>query len=138
LRRAGAENLSAKGGYILSEADGPRQATLLSSGSEVELALAAQALLKEKGVAAAVVSVPCWELFDAQPVSYRQTVLGGDAAVKVAIEAASPFGWERYVGDKGVVIGMQGFGASAPAGELYTHFGITAQAVADAVLNRLG
>lgn len=138
LRRAGAENLSAKGGYILSEAHGPRQATLLSSGSEVELALAAQALLKEKGVAAAVVSVPCWELFDAQPVSYRQTVLGGDAAVKVAIEAASPFGWERYVGDKGVVIGMQGFGASAPAGELYTHFGITAQAVADAVLNRLG
>ncbi|MCA1909504.1 MAG: transketolase [Magnetospirillum sp.] len=130
------ENLTAKGAYVLSEANGKRQVTLLATGSEVSLALDAQKLLADKGVAAAVVSMPCWELFDTQSKEYRASVLG-EGTVRVAVEALSTFGWERYVGLDGAVIGMTGFGASAPADKLYAHFGITAQAVADAALARL-
>ena len=129
------ENLSAKGAYVLAEAEGERQATILATGSEVSLALEAQKMLKDKGVAAAVVSMPSWELFDKQDAAYKAAVLG--SGVRVAVEALSTFGWERYVGDKGAVIGMTGFGASAPAEKLYPHFGITAQAVVDAVTARL-
>ena len=127
------ENLCAKGGYVIAEAEGAsgRQATILATGSEVSLAMDARAKLKVEGIAAAVVSLPCWELFDAQPESYRAAVLGD--APRVAVEAASTFGWERYVGPKGAVIGMTTFGASAPAPELYKHFGITAEAVVQAV-----
>jgi transketolase len=135
LRRDAGENRSARGGYVLAEADGKRQATLIATGSEVALALRARDLLKAKGVAAAVVSLPCWSLFDAQPPGYRVEVLGG--APRIAVEAASPFGWERYVGAEGAVIGMTGFGASAPAEELYRHFGITAEEVAEAAVSRL-
>jgi len=131
-----ADNLTAKGAYVLSEANGTRQVTLLATGSEVSLALDAQKLLADKGVAAAVVSMPCWELFDKQSKEYRASVLG-EGTVRVAVEALSTFGWERYVGLDGAVIGMTGFGASAPADKLYAHFGITAQAVADAALARL-
>src|SRR3546814_15178350 len=92
-----------------------------------ESAPAGQKRLQEDGIAAAVVSLPCWALFDAQPAHYRDEVLGTDA-LKIAIEAASTFGWERYVGADGAVIGMTGFGASAPAADLYRHFGITADA----------
>jgi len=130
------ENLTAKGGYVLSEASGKRQVTLLATGSEVSMALDAQKLLADKGVAAAVVSMPCWELFDKQSKEYRASVLG-EGTVRVAVEALTTFGWERYVGLDGAVIGMTGFGASAPADKLYAHFGITAQAVADAALARL-
>lgn len=129
------ENLSAKGGYVVSESEGAAQATLLATGSEVSVALAAQKLLKKKGIAAKVVSMVCWELFDAQPERYRKEVLG--EGVKVAVEAALSFGWERYLGEKGAFVGMKGFGASAPAPELYKHFGITAEAVASAVQERL-
>ena len=129
------ENLSAKGAYVLSEAEGERQATILATGSEVSLALEAQKMLKAKGVAAAVVSMPSWELFERQPDEYQWQVLG--KGVRVAVEALSTFGWERYVGKKGAIIGMTGFGASAPAEQLYPHFGITAQAVVDAVTTRL-
>ncbi len=129
-------NLSALGGYLLVRAEGPRQATILATGSEVSIALAAREMLKKDGVGAAVVSLPCWELFDAQPEAYRRRVLGRKAT-RVAVEAASPFGWERYVGDASAVIGMTGFGASAPAPDLYRHFGITAEAVAAAVKARL-
>ncbi|CAA7614734.1 transketolase [Magnetospirillum sp. UT-4] len=130
------ENKTAKGAYVLVEADGKRQVTLLATGSEVSLALDARKLLAEKGIAAAVVSMPCWELFDKQSKEYRASVLG-EGTVRVAVEALGTFGWEKYVGLDGAVIGMSGFGASAPADKLYQHFGITAQAVADAAMARL-
>lgn len=128
LRDDASVNLSAKGAYVLSETDGARDVTLLASGSEVEIAVKARDLLAAKGVKAAVVSMPCWELFDAQPVAYRKAVLGD--APRVAVEALSTFGWDRYTGLDGAVIGMTGFGASAPAEKLYELFGITADAVA--------
>jgi transketolase len=99
------------------------------------VALQARDLLKGKGVAAAVVSMPCWSLFDAEDAAYRKAVLGG--APRVAIEAASPFGWERYVGEGGTVLGMTGFGASAPAEDLFRHFGLTAEKLAAAALARV-
>jgi transketolase len=126
------ENQSARGGYVLAEAEGKRQATIIATGSEVSLAMEAQALLAKDGVAAAVVSLPCWELFDEQPADYRAGVLGPERA-RVAVEAASGFGWERHIGPRGIFVGMGGFGASAPAEDLYKHFGITAEAVAAAV-----
>ena len=125
-RRTPTRTLCRKGGYVLAEADGKRRATLIATGSEVSLAMEAQAKLQAEGIGAAVVSLPCWELFDAQPEPYRRDVLGD--GVRVAIEAAGPFGWERYLGADGAVIGMRSFGASGPAPELYKHFGITADA----------
>ncbi|MCB1506759.1 MAG: transketolase [Hyphomicrobiaceae bacterium] len=126
------ENLSAKGAYVLKEADGKRDVTLLATGSEVEIAMTAANLLAEDGVKAAVVSMPCWELFEAQDESYRSSVLG--TAPRVAVEAAARLGWDRWIGEKGAFIGMTGFGASAPAPKLYEHFGITPQAVREAAL----
>jgi transketolase len=134
-RSAGSDNLSARGAYVLAEAEGKRQVTLLATGSEVHLALAARDLLKARGIAAAVVSMPCWALFDGQERDYRAAVLG--TAPRIAVEAASTFGWERYVGEDGTVIGMTGFGASAPAEDLYRFFGITAEKVAEAAAKRL-
>jgi transketolase len=125
------ENRSARGAYVLAESDGARQVTLLATGSEVEIAMTARAQLRAKGIAAAVVSMPCWRLFEQQDAAYRAAVLG--AAPRVAVEAASGFGWERYVGPDGAMIGMTGFGASAPADQLYPHFGITAEKVVEAV-----
>ncbi|KXJ57130.1 MAG: transketolase [Thalassospira sp. Nap_22] len=124
------DNLVARGGYVISDCDGDRQVTLIATGSEVEIAMDAQAKLKAEGINAAVVSLPSWELFDAQSPEYRKDVLG--SAPRVAIEALSVFGWEKYVGDNGKVIGMHGFGASAPAPVLYEHFGITADALVKA------
>ena len=125
-----AENACARGAYVVAEAGAERQVTLLASGSEVSIAVEAQALLKEDGIAAAVVSMPCWELFERQPDDYRAAVLGD--APRVACEAAAGFGWTRWAGGDGGFVGMEGFGASAPAARLYEHFGITAAAVADA------
>jgi transketolase len=125
------ENLCAKGAYVLAETPGKaRDVTLLATGSEVGTAVDARALLARDGVEAAVVSMPCWELFAAQPAAYRQAVLG--TAPRVAVEAAVRLGWERWLGDNGAFVGMDGFGASAPAAQLYEHFGITAAAVAAA------
>jgi len=135
LRGDAGENRSARGGYVLAEASGPRRATLIATGSEVHLALAAREALEAEGVPTAVVSLPCWELFALQDDSYRAGVLGD--ALRVGIEAAGPMGWERWIGD-GVFVGMTGFGASAPAEALYRHFGITAEAVVAAVRKRLG
>ncbi|MBI5120719.1 MAG: transketolase [Rhodospirillales bacterium] len=130
LRSDVAENKSAKGGYVLAEAEGgARQVTIISTGSEVEIALQAREMLQADDIRAAVVSMPSWELFDRQPQAYKDGVLG-QAGRRVAVEALSPFGWERYVGTPDAVIGMPGFGASAPADKLYAHFGITAGAVA--------
>jgi transketolase len=128
-----AENRSARGAYVLAEAEGgERQVTLIGTGSETSLAMAARDLLASRGVRAAVVSMPCWSLFDQQTASYRRAVLGGPRVAKVAVEAALGFGWDRYLGAKGAFVGMTGFGASAPAPELYRHFGITPEAVAEA------
>jgi transketolase len=120
------ENLTAKGAYVLRDADGKRDVTFLATGSEVELAVAAAEKLKAEGVHAAVVSMPCWELFDQQPAEYQAQVLG--TAPRVAIEAAGRFGWDRWIGANGAFIGMNGFGASGPAGQVYKHFGITTDA----------
>jgi transketolase len=135
-RRGSSENCSARGAYVVAEAEGQRGVTLLATGSEVAVALDARDRLKEKGVAAAVVSMPCWSLFDAQDAAYREAVLG--TAPRLAIEAAAPFGWERYVGEGGTVLGMTGFGASALAEDLFRHFGLTAEKLAEAALAALG
>ena len=133
------DNMSAKGAYVLAEAKGgaaKRKVTLLATGSEVEIAIAARDDLQSKGVPTAVVSMPCWELFDAQPQAYRKKVLG-DGTVKVAIGAAMRFGWDKYIGPEGGFVGMTGFGASAPAPDLYKHFGITAENVVAEAKRRL-
>ena len=135
LRTDTAENRSARGGYVLAEADGARQATLIATGSEVSLAMTARDALQAAGIATAVVSLPCWELFAAQDDAYRAGVLG--SAPRFGIEAAIGFGWERWLGADGVFIGMLGFGASAPADDLFKHFGITPEAVTEAVRKRL-
>ncbi len=128
----GPENLSAKGGYVLAEAEGERQVTLIATGSEVQIALQARDLLAQDGIRAAVVSMPCWALFDRQTATYRRKVLGPARTPRVAVEAGVSMGWERYLGPKGSFVGMTGFGASAPFADLYKHFGITPQAVAEA------
>ena len=126
------ENLSRRGAYVLHEsACGPRQVTLLATGSEVSLAVRARDMLENQGVGTAVVSMPCWELFELQDVQYRRSVLQ-PGTVRVGIEAATRFGWDRYLGEEGHFVGMQGFGASGPADTLYQHFGITADAMVKA------
>ncbi len=130
-----AENRSARGGYVLAEAEGPRQATLIATGSEVAIAMAAREALAAEGVKVAVVSLPCWELFAQQDEAYRAEVLGG--VLRVGVEAGVSFGWERWLGPDGIFIGMGSFGASAPADELYKHFGITAEAITAAVKKRI-
>jgi transketolase len=129
------DNLSAKGAYVLRATKGARDVTIIATGSEVEIAKqASDKLLAEFGIRAAVVSMPCWEKFEAQEDAYQASVLGN--APRIGIEAAGRLGWDRWLGENGVFIGMQGFGASAPAGDLYKHFGITADHVA-ATANRL-
>ncbi|MGP1395643.1 MAG: transketolase [Inquilinaceae bacterium] len=131
-----AENLTARGAYVLRQAgNGAARATIIATGSEVSVALEAQALLDRDGVAARIVSMPSWEMFERQDDSYRSEVLG-DGPV-VAVEAGVRQGWDRYIGPGGAFVGMTGFGESAPADELYEHFGITAEAVAKAVKVRL-
>ncbi|MEQ8440368.1 MAG: transketolase [Alphaproteobacteria bacterium] len=132
------ENLSARGGYVLREAKvAPRTVTLLATGSEVEIAVAARDALEGEGIGTAVVSMPSFELFDRQDAAYRQSVLGADTA-KVAVEAGIRQSWDRYLGTDGGFVGMSGFGASAPYKALYEHFGITADAVAAEAKKRLG
>ncbi|WP_068110357.1 transketolase [Tropicimonas marinistellae] len=138
VRDDASENLTAKGGYILAEAGSKRQAILLASGSEVAIALEARAALEEAGIGTRVVSMPCMELFAAQPEAYRKKVLPG-TGVRVAIEAGVRQGWDQWLlGERGRAaksdfVGMSDFGASAPLSDLYSHFGITAAATADKV-----
>jgi transketolase len=130
------ENLCSRGAYVLVDAVGPRDITLLATGSEVQIAIeAAKLLAAEYQVQAAVVSMPCWELFESQPISYQLDVLG--SAPRVAVEAAARFGWDRWLGDRGTFVGMTGFGASAPAPDLYDYFGITANVVSEVALSLL-
>jgi transketolase len=130
------ENLTTRGAYELAPAESEAKVTLLATGSEVEIALAARDVLKAQGIGARVVSMPSWELFEEQPATYRDAILAPET-VRIAIEAASGFGWSRYLGPAGRLIGMHGFGASAPAKDLYKHFGVTAEAAAQAAITAL-
>jgi len=130
------KNLSARGAYVLAEADGVRQATIMATGSEVSIAMAARDALNGEGITVAVVSVPCWELFDAQGDAYQIEVLG-QGVPHVAVEAGVRMGWDKYIRSHGGFVGMTGFGASAPAGQLFEHFGITAENVVKEVKARL-
>jgi transketolase len=134
---APADNPCSHGAYELVAAQGEAKVSLFASGSEVEIAVAAQKQLAERGIAARVVSVPALELLLAQPAD-RQNAIIGNAPVKIAIEAAVRWGWDAVIGRDGEFIGMHGFGASAPAKDLYKHFGITAEAAVNAALKRLG
>jgi transketolase len=129
-----AASRSERGAYVLRRPSGRRDVTLLATGSEVEIAVGAAGVLKQDhGIEAAVVSMPSWELFEAQPAAYRTEVLG--SAPRVGIEAAARLGWDRWIGETGHFIGMHGFGASAPAADLYQHFGITSEAAVAAALD---
>jgi transketolase len=131
-----ANNRSAKGGYRLREASAGRKVVIVATGSEVELAMTCADELEAQGIGADVVSMPCAELFDAQPEAYKAEVLPTGALI-VSIEAGSTLGWERYTGRSGINIGIDTFGASAPAEDLFAHFGFTAEAIVPQILNKL-
>jgi len=132
-----ATNRCAAGAYELLPAEGEAQVSLFASGSEVALAVEARKLLAERGIPARVVSVPCFELFFAAPAATRRAVIG-DAKVRVGVEAAVRQGWDAIIGTDGEFVGMSSFGASAPAKDLFKHFGITAEKIAEAALTKLG
>ena len=120
-----------QGGYILSDTTGQPDIILIGTGSELQLAIAAGEKLKADGVKVRVVSLPSWERFEAQDAAYREAVLPRASRKRVTIEAESPFGWERYAGDDGVIVGIDRFGASAPAEQIFEAFGITADRVVE-------
>ena len=131
------ENLSSRGAYRLKSAKAPRKVILIATGSEVEIAIAVAASLEGEGIGADVVSMPCTEKFDLQPDAYRDDILpdvSNREILRVSIEAGTTFGWERYTGLHGLRIGIDRFGASAPAADLYDHFGITAPKITERVL----
>jgi transketolase len=131
------DNLTRRGAYVLHEAQcGERQVTLMATGSEVLLAVQARAQLESEGIGTAVVSMPCWELFDAQEQAYRQGVLG--TGVRIGVEAAVRQGWDAYLGERGGFVGMKSFGASGPADELYKMFDITCDAIVRQAQQLLG
>ncbi|WP_428487608.1 transketolase [Rhodopila sp.] len=129
-REAGSENKSMRGAYVLQEAEGgPRALTLISTGSELHLAVQAREIMQKDGVPTAVVSMPCRLLFEQQDVAYKQAVLGAETGARVAVEAAVELGWDRYIGFKGAFVGMHEFGASGKIGDVYKRFDITTEAV---------
>ncbi|MDD2704847.1 MAG: transketolase [Acidocella sp.] len=136
LRTVANGNKTARGAYVLAEAEGERAATIIATGTEVALAMAARKILADFGCHVAVVSAPSFELFAQQDESYRREVLG--TAPRIGIEAAGGFGWERWLGENGVFVGMTGFGASAPAEVLYKHFGITEKALIERLAKQFG
>lgn len=129
-------NACAKGGYRLRSAQNDRKVVLVASGSEVALAMECADQLEAAGVGADVVSMPCTELFDAQSDAYKADVLPDDALI-VSIEAGSTLGWERYTGKGGLNIGIDSFGASAPADDLFAHYGFTADQIVPKIQNKL-
>jgi transketolase len=138
--KAVSENLSAKGAYRLKSAGAPLKAILIATGSEVEIALAVAGNLEEQGIGTDVISMPCTEAFDAQPPSYREELLpdvSNREILRVSIEAGTTFGWERYTGLHGLRIGLDRFGGSAPAPDLYDYFGLTAPKITSRVLDHL-
>ncbi len=131
------ENLCARGAYVLVDSEEEAAVTIFASGSEVEIAVDAHAQLAEAGIAARVISVPSFELFETQSDDYKASVIG-TSTVKIAVEAGIRMGWDRFIGNDGAFIGMSGFGASGPYKDLYEHFGITADAVVAAAKSKLG
>ena len=121
----------ARGGYVLRDAGGTPELILIGTGSELQLAMVAAQTLDGEGIACRVVSLPCWERFEAQDQAYRDAVLPPDVRKRVSIEVGVSLGWERWVGDEGAIIGLDHFGASAPAGTIFEHFGFTADRVVD-------
>jgi transketolase len=136
VRLERSENLSARGAYRLRAASAARRVVLIATGSEVELALAVADQLEGQGIGADVVSMPCWSLFDAQDAAYRSDLLPADT-LRVSIEAGTTLGWERYTGSDGLTIGLDRFGASAPAEDLFQRFGFTAEAIVPRILAAL-
>ena len=132
----GESNRCAKGGYRLRGANAARKVVLVASGSEVALAVECAQALEKDGIGADVVSMPCTELFDAQDAAYKADILPDDALI-VSIEAGATLGWERYTGSDGLNIGIDRFGASAPAGDLFAHYGLTAEAIVPQIQNKL-
>jgi transketolase len=137
MRKDTGENKCAKGGYVLQEASKTPQVVLIATGSEIEIAAAAQKTLEGEGIAARLVSMPCMELFAQQVAAYRQSVLGPKGMARVAVEAGIRQCWDRWLGENGAFVGMSGFGESAPYKELYKFFGITPEAVVKAAKERL-
>ena len=137
VRTSAEENMSARGGYVLKEASGERKATLFATGSELHIAVEAQRQLEQTGIPTAVVSLPNWAQFEKQDKAWKDAVLGPDSAIQLAIEAGSPLGWERFVGRKGIILGVNSFGASGPADEVIKHFGFTTEAVVTSVKQAL-
>ena len=130
------QNLSGRGGYRLKSAEAARKVVIAATGSEVHVALECAKELEAKGIGADVVSMVCTELFDKQPAEYRADIFPTDC-LKVSVEAGTTFGWERYTGNDGLNIGIDRFGASAPAGDLFAKFGFTAEAIVPQILNKL-
>jgi len=135
--RLDTDNICAAGAYEIAGPDGPSEVSIFATGSEVSIAVEAAQLLAQRGIAARVVSVPCFELFLEQPESVRAAIIG-DARVRIGVEAAVRQGWDAIIGSDGVFVGMTDFGASAPYKELYQRYGITAEGVAAAALKGLG
>ncbi|MBT4015460.1 MAG: transketolase, partial [Deltaproteobacteria bacterium] len=123
--------LSTRGGYVLAEAEGKRDVTLIASGSEVYIAMEARDQLKAEGASAAVVSMPCLDLFESQDKDYRNQVISSRIPV-VVVEAGVEQSWGRYLGEAGEFVGMKSFGSSAPANDLFEHFGITTKNIVEA------
>ena len=123
-----------KGGYVLEDCDGAADVLLIATGSEVELCVKAKAALAEKGVNARVVSMPCMEEFEKQSEEYKASVLPKDVKARVCVEAGSPYSWYKYAGENGEIVGMSTFGASAPAGVLFPHFGFSVENVVEKAL----
>jgi len=136
LRESVSENLSARGAYIIREPKGKRKITLLATGSEVEIAVKAKEILEREKLPTTVVSMPCWEAFEGQTDAYKASILGPRES-RFAIEAASTFGWEKFVESDQNIIGLTDFGASGKASDVYEHFGITPEAIVKRVLHKL-
>jgi transketolase len=136
-KHAAADGLH-RGAYVLAEAEGGTpEVVIIGTGSEVSVVLGARDLLQAKGVPTRVVSMPCWEFFSAQPSEYRESVIPRRVRLRVSVEAGVPFGWERWVGEDGLIIGLDRFGASAPYEVLMKEFGFTPEKVAERILSRL-
>lgn len=130
----GSSKEALKGGYVIDDCEGTADIILIATGSEVEIAAGAKAILEEKGKKVRIVSMPCVDLFEAQDDAYKESVLPKAVTKRLSVEALSTFGWDRYVGSEGKAYGMTTFGASGPYKELYNYFGFTPEKVAEAAL----
>ncbi|MBI4771666.1 MAG: transketolase, partial [Chloroflexi bacterium] len=127
-----------RGAYVLNPNVAAPEVILMATGSEVQHIVAAEKLLAERGVRARLVSMPCWELFDEQPADYRQSVLPASVPARLAVETGVSLGWHRWVGERGAVLGLDRYGASAPGPRLMQEFGFTAENVAEKALQLVG